>query len=657
MSPASDTAVEQEQKISPLVSTVESRRDDLAAICVLIAVALIISIPALRSDMLANADTPVHLSEIRDLARPGGNGWSELGFCGFPLSLLQPPLTFGGLAWLTTLGIPLELLFRVAVVASLAVPALVFFGVARRRLNVGWALGLAVTLPLYRASLSGEASALSGMFSFYFAAAALWALADVLVRPSRSLRDVAVIAAFVGFIGASHMYVTIALVYLAVVHAGWSSLDRAKLRRLIYDVPGFVLGTLAAACYWLPNLLAHTSALRIPESLGRIATRLVTSSARGHDIPLTIVDRLTLDPIFHVDAALQLVTLVLVVLAAKSAWRSTDDLPRYGLTLAGALLSGMALARITGLPLIGPTGTRLVFIAKMGLLASCMPFLRTIANQIALKRLLAAVTVGALGFAFLMQRIVAEDSMPKSNPAMHDVENLWAWIRTHHDRTWGRLYLQDTFGAPIKNPLDTSHVLVRTAELTGAEQVGAFYGLTPYAQDWLTVDTFAADGFLRAKEALDRANVTHLLILNAGGVDLVKAQLTELVRFGQFAVVSRNDVKSAWSSVLEGSGTVQTERLAPGRIRLNQIGSATALSVSESYHPFWKVEPSKSGAKLSADAFGMMRVDAPLSESRALELVYAPPATPWVLSIFAGTVIVALFAFTTLRRPAPRTIG
>lgn len=629
----------------PLNSPVSWDRSDTAAVVVLVVVALVVALPALRSDMLANTDTPVHLAEIRDLAS-GGRGWSELGFCGFPLGLLQPPLTFGGMAWLTRLGVPLEAMFELAVVASLVVPALVFYVTARKRVNAGLALALAATLPLYRAYLSGEASALSGMFSFYFAAAALWALAAVLVRPSRTLRDAAVIAGLTGLIGASHMYVTIGLVYLAGVHGLWSLTHREKARRLVYDVPAIALGAVAAACYWLPNLLARTSTLRFPESLGRIAARLLTSSGHDYGVPLGMVRRLTIDPILHVDSALQLATLVLAVISARAAWRAADDLPRYGIMLSVALVSGMILARLTGLPLIGPTGTRLIFVAKMGLLAGCLPFLRRVVSKVPAQRLFVGAAVVALGFSFLMQRVVAQETLAKDDKAMADVRALWAWVREHRDATWGRLYLQDTFGAPIHNALTFSHVLVRTAEMTATEQVGAYYGLTPYDKPWLFLDTFTPAGIASATAAFERANITHLLLINAEQLDLASLRLTPLARFGRLTVVARDGARSRWASVLEGAGAVRTERLAPGTIRITKAGGVGALSLSESYHPFWRAD----SARLSEDAFGLMRVDPTSRDPGVIELTYSPPSLPYVLSALASATIAGLFVLSLVLR-------
>ncbi len=642
----SATNLDGEAKSAPPSSHALLGRQDGVAILVLIVVAVVVLLPALRADVLANGDTPVHLAEIADLARAGRDGWSELGFCGFPLGLLQPPLIFGGTALLARWGAPLEIIFQLAIVASLIVPALVFYWVARKRLNAGLALGLAVTLPLYRASISGEASTLSGMFAFYFAAAALWALADFFVRPERTLRDVGVVGALAGFIGLSHMYVTIALVYLAGVHVAWSWSEPLKRRRLIYDLPGLALGALAAAAYWLPNLLAHTSANRYPESIGRIATRLLTSSGHGYGVPLSLVQRFTFDPIFQLDTALQLGVLVLVALAVRPALRSRDDLPKYGFSLALALLVGMVLARVTLLPLIGPTGTRLVYVAKMGLLATCFPLLDAVAKKVPARRLLTITAVCAVGFSFLLQRVVAQEKLPSDNPAMQDVRNTWAWIKAHHDSSWGRLYIQDTFGAPIHNPLDSSHVLVRTAELTGAEQVGAYYGLTPYDQTWLTLDTFTPGAITRARAALDRANITHLLVANAGELDLAAEHLTELVRFGRFAVLARDGAPSKWSSVLEGSGTVSTERISPGRMRITRTGTVNALSVSESYHRFWRAE--NAGAVISADAFGMLQVHG-LNGAESVDLVYAPPRAPWLITFLACAIIAGLFGVHALR--------
>lgn len=621
---------------------------DLIASLTLVLVAAIIALPALRAELLANSDNPVHLAEIRDLARGVGNGWSELGFCGFPLQMLQPPLTFGGLALLTRWGIPLEPLYQFALVASLIAPGLALYWVARRQLGAGLALILAVSLPLYRSSISGEASAFSGMFSFYFAASALLLLAAVLVRPSRTLKDFVEVAALAGFIGATHMYVTVALVYLGLVHSVWSLRNRVLTSRLYWDLPALALGALVAACYWLPNLLARTPAERLADPIGRVVIRFFTASAHSTaTTPPGLLTRLSLDPVAHADSLLQIAMAVLIVLALRHAWRASDDLPRYCVSLGAVLVFAMCLRALTGVALLGPTGTRLLFVTKMALLVSCAPFLAEVTARFSKRAMLFASAAIGVGLSFVSQRVVAREILPRDNEDLTRVHAMWSWIKAHRSPSWGRIYVQDTFGAPIGNALDHSHLLVRTAELTGAEQIGAYYGLTPYWRPWLLVDTFAPGAYEPAIPALDRGNVTHLLIVNADTAQLTGEPLKELVRFGRYALLERPRTTSGWASVSHGAGSVSVLRREPGKISLSTSGAPAELLVSESFHPFWRAEPPAS-ARIHSDSLGLMRVEK-MTSADDLELVFAPPRLPKYLSLFGVSLIAGLAVLANLR--------
>src|SRR6516162_6998746 len=101
----------------PTTAAADAAWADLLSLGTIVAMTLIISFPALQGQFLDYMDNAVHLAELRDLGRPDSNGWSELGFCGFPLHTLQSPLLYGLLARFSHNGAWLNALYTTATVA------------------------------------------------------------------------------------------------------------------------------------------------------------------------------------------------------------------------------------------------------------------------------------------------------------------------------------------------------------------------------------------------------------------------------------------------------------------------------------------------------------------------------------------------------------
>ena len=236
---------------------VQSRSIDVVASVGIVLLACIVASPALDGGLLAVGDNAQHLVEIRELALPNSTGWSDQGFNGFPLNLLQSPLIYGGLAQLARAGLAIEPWYLLLNLASLCAPSLAAFWLVRAYLPLIPALLLGTSLLFYRST----PASLYGMFTFGLAAAAWLVVFTLLLRETRSLRSFAVLALLSACIGLSHVYVTIALVYLGIVHVACNALSGPDGRRkLIWDLPALALGAFSAAAYWMPNILARTPA-------------------------------------------------------------------------------------------------------------------------------------------------------------------------------------------------------------------------------------------------------------------------------------------------------------------------------------------------------------------------------------------------------------
>lgn len=621
----------------------------------LLALVGIVTFSVIRGGLVAFGDNPVHLAEIRDLAGAGSRGWSDLAYCGFPLELLQPPLTFRAFALIAHEGGPLEAVYNLVLAGSLAAPAIAFFLVARRRLGAFWACALAATLVVYRGSLIGEAAAIAGMFGFHYATAALLLVLDRLVRPTRTLLDVAVLAALAAFIGLSHMYITIALVYLALVHTGWTLYrGRDRVRVLWYDLPALALGAAAAAAYWMPNVLAHTPASGSPEPPLRVLVRLVTT---GYPLPPRELNghlaRILFDPIWHLDAPLQLAVCLLALLGIRAALKDADDAPRYGLTLGALFLFLLFIQPLTRIALLGPQGMRLVYVAKIGFLVATIPYVRQLSSKIRLTQAgMAAVGASALGLAALSGHLVSHQAVDDDNSEVTDLARVWSWMANHKTQGWGRVYVQDAIWVKSGYYLADSHLLAQTAERAHVEQLGSYYGSNPYVKSWLGdggslfgMSSSTPDFIDEVVDRMARGNATHLLLVDPK----VSPRFASDPRFavdmsvGRYTLLERRGAIAQWGRVLEGTGDLSVARVAPGHIQVAIGGNPERIEVNESYHPFWRLEPADAG-RIGKDGDGLIVVDRLAKGRSGFDLIYRPPSLPMRLTLLGCLGIAALFA-------------
>jgi hypothetical protein len=598
--------------------------------------ALCVAAPGLGNGLLAFGDNPAHLAEIRELARAGSTGWSDLAFGGFPLDSLQSPLTFGGLAWLSRAGVALEPAYQALSVVALAAPSLAMWVLARRRVSAPAAFVLASSLLLYRGSLA----TLHGMFSFGLGSAA-WLLAlDRLTQRRRSLRHFAGLAALAAFIGLTHMYVTIALVYLGAVHGLLSLRSPVERRKLLWDFPALGLGALAAAAYWLPNVLSKTRAQGQADQVGRILSRLFTVSSPAPPLGTHGLARLAFDPVWFVDGLLQLLVVLAGAAGVLLALRGRDRLPRYAAVLAAVWLVLLVTQRWLPIMALGPQNERFVFFVKYTLVVAALPAVAQLESRLSDRatRWLAAsfVSVGAL----LCARLVAREAVPSTELA--EAENLWRRVGELDHTSWGRVLVQDTFGPELGTRLDHSHLLAETAQRAGVEQVGAFYGNTPYDRRelWLSFDAKDLTLLDRSEQVMQLAGATHLLLVdpNLHRLFAGDGRFERLLSEGRYALFALRNAESRWLSG-PGAPGARLSRVQPGELTLTLGGSSQPLVVSESFHPFWRVEPA-SAARLERSEQGWLQL-VPRTQARALRLRYEAPHLPRWLTV-VGLAAIAL---------------
>jgi hypothetical protein len=207
--------------------------------------------------------------------------------------------------------------------------------------------------------------------------------------------------------------------------------------------------------------------------------------------------------------------------------------------------------------------------------------------------------------------------------------------------------------------LADSHLLAETAERTGVEQLGSYYGSNTYVRDWIGDGnslfglSSSTTGFRDQVVArMDRANATHLLLVEPRTAETFLADDRFVSRhaIGRYQLFERRNAVSRWAAVLDGPGAVSVDRVAPGRMRLHWEGAPDRVVVKESFHPFWRTEP-PGLARLTGDANGMMVVDGFVADgATSLDLVYAPPALPWRVTLAGGCGIALLWGVDALLR-------
>jgi hypothetical protein len=243
------------------------------------------------------------------------------------------------------------------------------------------------------------------------------------------------------------------------------------------------------------------------------------------------------------------------------------------------------------------------------------------------------------------------------------MNRLWTWIRGAKDERWGRLFVQDTFGIHTGSRLEQSHVAARTGEQVGLDQIGAFYGNTPYHKQWLYETSFTqgfdprdTDAIAKTISIMERANATHLVLTDPlivpGFERDPRFEVVETIE--RFVVLRLRGAVPRWAVTMGGAGAVALERSAPGHLRLTADPSIARIVISESFHPFWAARTA--GIRITPDADGFIQVERTEPSPAVVDMEYSPPRSPLFVSLAGAAAIVLLFVLgvsSTRPRTAP----
>jgi hypothetical protein len=620
-------------------------RADVLSLAVLWATAAMVATPLLFGGWATYLDNPIHVAELRDLSRADFNGWSDIGQCGLPLGVLHSPLWYGLLAYLHRTGVPLGILYPGVLLCAFAAPASAVYVVARRRLGPFPSCALAYLLLIQFPASFGIASALGGMWSFYFATAALVLLLDALSRPERCSRLAIRIAVLTAVVGLSHSFFLTVLALVALVHGGRCLAQRQMGRCLRWDAPALAIGVVGAAAHWLPLLLMRRWLVL---SASNISARKV------FELLLFPIDILDLRIHSALSAAVSLPTVPMMLLAVVGAAGTLvcvlrperrEGGPFLGLVLGWLVLVLLSLVVSgTNATWMGPLSWRLLYLTRVGFALGGVALLAGRTWAPARMRPKTAGLVGVLAVAMGVcwgQPLARVTPLPREQ-AIVDAERLWAWLRARRETTWGRVLVEDTFrSVDQSSPLYWSHLLARTNDETGVQQVGPYYSALPFPTNRWALSEFSrllglivkdADSLRLLKIRMAAADVTHAVLSTPWAESQVKddPEFAFLHRVGPFSVYQFRTGRS--HVALPGDAMVATaERDGPGHIRVevsSQQGGDVMLA--ESYHPFWTVQGARD-VHLDMLDVGLMRLRVPAGHHQ-VRLDYVPPRLPALLS-------------------------
>lgn len=608
------------------------------ALCVLLVV-----VPVWWRTHASLLDNPAHVAEILALARGSVGGWSDVAFCGLPVTLFHSPLLYGGAALLVRAGVPIDVIYPLGCVAGLAVPSLACFVVARASLPPVPATMIATALLLRPEAMTGLQSPLGGMWPFALALAGFTLLVGRLGRQQEAWRSVR-IACLVGLTSSLHV-LGVALVALAwCAHlATQAHRWRESRARLTRDAFATLAGLAIGAGSYLPFVLSRAWMVA-PTSATSLRTLLAALAGSVDDASTSLS---ALPPL-----ALGLAgCLGLLRLRARQ-----DEVP-----MLGAVLAALALALLFVAPHVDALGVyalRIVPVLRVALALASLPFVAWAWASVAARaRTIAVVAALALtsGTAAAWGLGLGASALETSDPAYAEIAELWTWLRTHRTGAWGRVYVQDTFRATgWPEGARASHVLARTHDETGVDQVGAFYSSFPApTSEWTRAErdrlfgrsvTTAADAAFVVAQ-LEAVGATHLVIVSARVREVLASEgaLEERYRSERITVYERRGATRGFVAVTDGSAVVRAvERPSPGRtgIDVSVTGGPASFVVRDAFHPWWAVH---GGGRVTRGPHDLIEVrDVPVGAHR-LELAYAPPRWPWLVSI-AGLVAVLVLA-------------
>jgi hypothetical protein len=647
---------------------------DASAVVALVAAALVIGLPVLGGGWFTYLDNPIHLAEIESMAAsPTAHGWTDLAYCGFPITAFHSPLIYGLMGAAVRAGVPVAPLYTVAIFVGFVAPSVAVYLVTRRRLPRVAAFVLAIPMLVRTEAIWGFRAALGGMWPFALALGCIVLLIGELGAPPTGgmTRRMAVVASLVGVACLVHAFALVVVpVVLFTRVLAWLASPKRQARRLTLDLAAAGMGFLAAGAFWIPAWIT------------RDWMHLAGDNAPARHVVEALVGLPATSPRMLLLAAPQ-VLLVCAAVAGLWLWRRReDDVPFLGGALALVLLA-ILLFWLPGTDgaLLGTDSPRMLHVVRAALALAAVPCVSAVWTKIGRRREGAMAVVASCALLLLASACARELSPMVARASSREVaeaRELWQWLREHRTESWGRVYLQDTFGARASSgALASSHLLARTAVETGVSQLGAYYGGFPPPTERLTVGEYGMIFGRRPSTAHDVDRIvrqlaatasTHLVLAEPRLRPLFadRPELVERWRSGRFTVLELVGTPPVYAAA-GADDAVRVVARETGRVALevDLRSTASQVVVAASYHPFWRVDGA-AAATTSATPEGLLRIDGIGAGNRAIQLRFLPPSWPQGVSLCAWLAIAILWVrrllgarvspmWTLPRRPSTRS--
>jgi hypothetical protein len=645
-------------------------RGDALAILALIGSAVVIGWPILAGGYLTYIDNAVHLAEIRDLASAGSNGWSEIGFAGFPLATLHSPLWYPLLAWLVRHGAPLHPIYASCLVLGFLAPPLALYSVARRRMSAARAGALAYLVLIQSPMTWGIGSPLAGMWTNAFAAAILVLLADLYAREQLTAREHLAASFLLGLAVLTHLFVLPLVLLIAIItttlHVRAGTMTREELVR---RGGGYLVAAAASAKYWLTFLWVGNQSAAPLQAFRpiHIAARLLLPADPMYLGDDRLGEAIRLD-LYLTDVVPLVLLVALGVYGFFQRKTSQDTLGRTGFWLASLVFGCLLIHRYFPLRFLGPVSWRLLDWVRFGLAFSAMAPLRTASvSWLEKNPSRNAVLAAACGVSLSVWwgTPLRRDAAPDMTRELARIDSLWAWLRDNARPEWGRIYLQDTFGWRwLEGGLAQSHLLALTAYHVGMPQLGTYYGIVPYGLRW-TLSEFNSlfstwepkEDWL--KEAMDKTNAGVLVTSSEDVGELVgkMSAFTQLYRASEFAVWRLDGAEDHPIAELTPANHVSRVDFRKGDIRFDLVADypRSRILAKTAWHAWWHLEGIP-GAWLRESPEGFLVIDDIPEGKFSVHLFYEPSPLPGRVSA-CGWAFLAAWALFLERERARRRAG
>jgi hypothetical protein len=642
------------------------RRLDVLFVSSLVLGGVVLLLPLRGDYLLIYVDNPVHLAETAELIKGGLGSWSELDFCGLPLSTLHSPLLYGLLALLGRIGLPLTTLYRLALLAGTAAPSLALYAVARRRSQWGaWvAAALYMILPT---NVAGLASAAGGMWTFHVGTALLVFFAQEVSAPwsrGRALR----IGLLLGAIGLIHTFVLVAATITVVIAWFILAIRRTLTVRLLgADLAGFAAAALVSACYWGPILFVSNAANAGEQSISPLGLllRLITPTSLETLLTGPVAQSAQSDLLFT--DCLGPVGLILLAALAVARFRQRPLQPVQwtGLGLAVVVVALLLLASQRPIFIFGPVTWRFLSFAQLGLAMTADVGLagERLVEGRQRRRVPAMASALFVLSCLWWNRPLALDAHPDDARDLADLRATWTWLKTEGSPQWSRIYVQDTYEGDSTMGLGMGHVTTLTKSMTGIRQLGAYYGVHPFKVGRFTLsekhslfgatpptdDIFVHSMALTASDALLLAHPMYREWMAH------QPDFAEVFQQGRFSVWARRRPSgSPWALPVSNAVRVVSTAYDQREVSVTVDASAPEQSVvlALSYHPWWVVQTP--GVRLVEQRTGLGLLQG-IPQGRSTIRVTWQPSRVWWLLTLAGVCLLTLMWARERSAMIPRT--